>query len=214
MREMISKPTRSAPAGIRRIPQAGFSLAEFLIATLIMLVAAASVFGILAEIQQSVSFQTEVQSVLDNTRLALQTTGRYIRQAGNDPLGIGLTGITIISPTEVRIQSDLTGSAGPGNPDKGDPDGDTNDSAEDVTIRYNGSTRSLEIIPEGGPAQVVAGYISGLSFQYYDADGKPTSNGNAVSTINVTVSGASLLPDPRTHQIFGVQLSSDFQVAT
>ncbi len=214
MRAAIFQQIRSLPAGIRRTCQSGFSLTEFLIATLIMLVAVSYIYGMLSEVQRSLSFQTEVQSVLNNTQLALQMAGRYIRQAGNDPLGSGLAGITIISSTEVRIQSDLTGSAGPGNPDKGDPDGDINDSSEDVTIRYNSSTRSLEIVPGGGPAQVVAGYISGLSFQYYDADGNPTSMGNAVRKINVTVSGASSLPDPQTHQIFGVQLSSDFQVAT
>lgn len=214
MRKAIFRQIRAVLAEVPRTHQAGFSLTEFLIAAFILLVVTFCVYGTLAEVQRSVSFQTEIQSVLNNTQLALQTAGRYVRQAGNDPLGSGLAGITIISSTEVRIQSDLTGSAGPGNPDKGDPDGDTNDSGEDVTIRYNGSTRSLEIIPGGGPAQVVAGYISSLSFQYYDADGKPTSRGDSVRKINVTVSGASLLPDPQTHQMFGVQLSSDFQVAT
>jgi type II secretory pathway pseudopilin PulG len=214
MRKAIFRQIRTAPPAIPGTHQAGFSLTEFLIAALIMLVVTFCAYGTLAEVQRSVSFQTEVQAVLNNTQLALQTSGRYIRQAGNDPLGSGVVGITIISSTEVRIQSDLTGSAGPGNPDKGDPDGDTNDSGEDVTIHYNGSTKSLEIIPGSGPAQVVAGYISGLSFRYYDADGKPTSRGDAVRKINVTVSGASLLPDPQTHQVFGVQLSSDFQVAT
>jgi hypothetical protein len=88
------------------------------------------------------------------------------------------------------------------------------DSNENVTIRYNGATMSLEIIPDGGPAQIVAGYISGLSFRYYDAAGQPAATGKDVRKINVTISGASLLPDPQTRQKFGVQLSSDFQVAT
>ncbi len=214
MNKAIFRQIRAVPAAILRTRQSGFSLTEFLIAAFIMLAVISCVYGTLAEVQRSASFQTEVLSVISNTQFALQTAGRYIRQAGNDPLGRGLAGITIISSTEVRIQSDLTGSAGPGNPDKGDPDGDTNDSGEDVTIRYNSSTRSLEIVPGGGTAQVVAGYISNLSFQYYDADGKQASSGNAVRKINVTVSGASLLPDPQTHQIFSVQLSSDFQVAT
>ena len=194
--------------------QSGFGLVELLISVLILLLTASLAYSVLSEIQRAVSYQSEVQSVLNNTRLAVQTVGRYIRQAGNDPLGSGLPGITIISPTELRIQSDLTGSAGPGDPDKGDPDGDVNDSGENVTIRYNGATRSLEIVPDGGPAQIIAGYISGLSFRYYDAGGQPTAIGNSVRKINVTISGDSPLPDPQTRQKFGVQLSSDFQIAT
>lgn len=194
--------------------QSGFGLAEFLMSSLILLIAALSVFGVLTDVQRSAGYQTEVQSVLNNTRLAMQTVGRYLRQAGNDPLGSGQSGITIVSATEVRVRSDTTGSAGSGNPDKGDPDGDTHDSGEDITIRYNSTTRSLEIITESGAAQIVAGYISGISFQYYDLSGGPTATGNDVRRINVTVSGTSLLPDPVTRRSFGVRLSSDFQVAT
>jgi hypothetical protein len=87
------------------------------------------------------------------------------------------------------------------------------DPNEAVTIRYNGITRSLEIVPDGGPAQIVAGYLSGLSFQYYDADGRQTASGDEVRKINVRISGASLLPDPQTGQVFGVKLSSDFRIA-
>ncbi len=193
--------------------QSGFGLAEFLMATLILLVTASMVYGVIVDVQRSAGYQTEVQSVLNSTRIAIQTVGRYIRQAGNDPKGIGLAAITIISPTEIRIQSDLTGSEGPGNPDKGDPDGDTMDSNEDVTIRYNGAARSLEVVPDGGPAQVIAGYLAGISFRYYDAEGRPTAAGGDVRKINVKISGASLLPDPQTGQIFGMELSSDFQLA-
>jgi hypothetical protein len=193
--------------------QSGFGLAEFLMATLILLITASLVYRLIVEVQRSTGYQTEVQSVLNNTRIAIQTAGRYIRQAGNDPEGSGLAAITIISPTEVRIQSDLTGSGSPANPDKGDPDGDTMDPYEDVTLRYNGMTRSLEIVPDSGPAQVIAGYLSGLSFRYYDAEGRETATGNDVRKINVRISGSSLLPDPQTGKIFGIQVSSDFRLA-
>jgi hypothetical protein len=194
--------------------QSGFGLAEFLVSSLILLVTAASVFGLLSEVQRKTGYQSEVQSVLNNTRLAMQIVGRCLRQAGNDPQGKGIPGISIVGPSEVWIRSDLTGSAGSGNPDKGDPDGDTFDSGEDVTIRYNSTTRSLEIVPRGSSAQVVAGYISGLSFQYYDLAGGPAASGSDVCRVKVTISGTSLLPDPDTHRSFGVQLSSDFQITT
>jgi type II secretory pathway pseudopilin PulG len=197
-----------------RTGESGFGLPEFLISALVMIAAASSVFGLITDLQRSAGYQTEVQSVLNNTRLAMQTVGRYLRQAGNDPAGSGQPGITIVSATEVRVKSDITGSAGPGSPDKGDPDGDTADSGESVTIRYNSTTRSLEIVPEGGPPQIVAGGISGISFQYYNSTGSPAAAGEAVRRINVTISGISLLPGPLTRRNFGVQLCSDFLVAT
>ena len=194
--------------------QSGFGIAEFLISATILLITASSVFGLISEIQYKAGLQAEAQSVLENTQLAMQTVGRHLRQAGNDPQGSGIAGITIVSPTEVRIQSDLTGSAGQQHSDKGDPDGDINDSGENITIRYNSATRSLEIVPDGGSAQIVAGCISGLAFRYYDANGTVITAGSDVHRVNVTISGTSLLPDPQTHRIFGVQLSSDFQAAT
>jgi type II secretory pathway pseudopilin PulG len=203
-----------APASGSGDEQSGFGLVEFLISAAVMLLTAGIAFSVLTDIQRTVSYQTEVQSVLNNTRIAVQTVGRYVRQAGNDPLGSGVSGISIASPSELQVRSDLTGSCGAGNPDNGDPDGDTNDSYENVTIRYNGVTMSLEIVPAGGPAQIVSGYISGLTFRCYDAAGQPAAAGKDVRKINVTISGASLLADPKTRKKFGVQLSSDFQVAT
>jgi type II secretory pathway component PulJ len=194
--------------------ESGFTITEFLVSALLLLVVSAPIFGMLAEIQRAAGYQTEVQAVLNNSRIAMQTLERHIRQAGNDPLGCGLTGISVISPTEVRIQSDLTGSAGSASPDKGDPDGDIDDSGENVTIRFNGTARTLEVVPGGGSAQIVASYISGLSMQYYDANGNVVATGGGVRRVSVTISGTSLLPDPQTRQVFGLQWNSNIEVAT
>ena len=193
--------------------QSGFTLTEFMITASILLVLSSAIFSLLTEIQHAGSYQAEVQMVLNNTRIAMQTAERYIRQAGNDPLDSGVAGITIVSAQEIQIRSDVTGSAGPGNPDKGDPDGDISDSGENIAIRFNNRTQSLEIVTEGGAAQIVAGSISGLSFQYFDAAGNRTATSSEVRKIGISISGASLLPDPRTGRPFGVQLNSEIQIS-
>ena len=190
---------------------AGFALTEFLIAALILFIVASAVFELLAEIQRAAGYQAEVQSVLNNTRIAFQTVERIIRQAGNDPLQSGLCGIVIVSATEVRIRSDRTGSSGAG---KGDPDGDIDDSWEDITIRHNPASQSLEIVPHGGPAQIIANYISDFSMEYYDAQGNPTDSGNEVRRITVIISGSTLRPDPDTKEPFGVKLSETIRIRT
>lgn len=201
--------SQTVPGKLNR--QTGFTLIEFLIASLILLVIASVVFKLLSEIQRAASYQAEVQSVLNNTRIAIQTVERYVRQAGNDPLEIGLSGITIVNATEVQIRSDRTGSSGAG---KGDPDGDIDDPNENITIRYNKKTRSLEIVPHGGPAQIVANHISHLSMQYYNSEGEETTSGYEVRRIVITISGSTLQPDPDTRRIFGVKLSESIRVLT
>lgn len=194
--------------------QSGFTLTELLISILILSVASTALFSILADIQHAAGYQSEVQAVLNNTQIAMQTVQRYVRQAGNDPLDCGAAGITILGPEEMRIRSDITGSAGPGNPDKGDPDGDVRDSSEDIALRYNHRNRSLEVVPAGGAAQIVAGNISGITFSYYNAAGGAAASGTEVRTVGISIFGASLQPDPRTHQYFGVQLDSRIQVSS
>jgi type II secretory pathway pseudopilin PulG len=167
----------------------GFSLVEFLISSIILLILSFSVFNSMTEIEKAATRQADTQEVMDNTRIALEAVTRCIRQAGNDPFDIGITAISIVGPEEVRIRSDLTGSEGPGNPDKGDPDGDINDSGEDISIRYNSMKRRIEMVPGDGPAQIIADRIFGFSLDYFDAEGNPTENGAAVQKIRVGISG-------------------------
>jgi type II secretory pathway pseudopilin PulG len=195
------------------VAEQGFSLVEFLVSSLIVLVMAASVFGLLSNTQRTASYQTEVQGVLENTRLAMETVERILQQAGNDPLHAGFPGITITSATEVRVRSDLTGSAGPGSPDKGDPDGDTDDANEDVTIRFSANALSIELISAGGTAQPIASNISTFTMQYFDGNGVATNTGNDVRRIRFSLTGTSPFPDPQTHRVFSMQLSSDIQLA-
>jgi len=189
----------------------GFSLVELMISTLVVLTISAAVFNLLAETQRSASYQAEMHGVTDNTRIAMETIERYIRQAGNDPLNAGFAGVTVISATSVRLRSDVTGSAGG---DQGDPDGDSTDSGEDVTVQLNAGNNSIEVAPSGGAAQAIANYISGLTLEYYDANGALTNVGSAVRKIGVTITGATTLPNPQTGQIFSIQLRSDVQIAS
>ncbi len=191
----------------------GFSLVEFLLATLVLFVVAGAIFGLLAQTQRTASYQTEVQAVLENTRIAMETVQRIIRQAGNDPHHVGFDGITITSSTEVEVRSDLTGSGGVGNGDRGDPDGDTSDSGEDVTIRYNATAHTIELVPQGGTATAIATNIYAFDMQYLDPTGTATLVGSAVRRVTISLTGASALPDPQTGQVFSLQLTGDVQIA-
>lgn len=193
--------------------ESGFTLAELLAAVTVLLIFAASAFGVLADIQRTAAFQSEIQQVLENTRMALETATRYLRHCGNDPHASRFDALEIIDHATVRLRSDVTGSRGPADPDKGDPDGDTSDATEDVTLSYNAGAQTLEVAAPGGGAQVVATNISAFSLEYRDSAGAPTNAGGAVHVVRVNLTGKSGLRDPRTRQYFSLALASDVQIA-
>lgn len=201
------------PPGNQFAVERGFTVVEFLVSSAIVLVISGSIFGVLAQTERTAAYQMQVLEVLEDTRMALETIERILGQAGNDPYRIGFPAITIISPAEVRVQSDLTGSAGPGSPDKGDPDGDVDDANEDVTIRFDSGEQSIELVPAGTSAQPIASGITAFSLQYFDRNGNATDVGSDVTRIRVTITGASSYPDPQTGRVFSMQLGSDIQLA-
>lgn len=207
MRRTTRAHDRSAASG-----EAGFSLVEFLMSTLILLAVSAAVFTMMAETQRTATYQTEVQGVLENSRIAMDTLERYIKQVGNNPSSAAFEPVTVTSSTQVRLRSDLTGSA-TGQSDKGDPDGDTSDVGEDVTISYDATSRQIRVTPQGGAAQPIADYISAFTLDYYDESGTATTVGANVRKIRITITGSSTLAHPQTGKTYGVQLQSDVQIA-
>jgi len=187
---------------------AGFSLVEMLIAVAILGVVAASLFPLLNDFQRETACRSETQAVLDNIRVAVETLEKYIRQAGNNPYGAGFQGITIVSDRAVTIRADIKGSHGA---DKGDPNGDIDSSDETVTLRFNPANQSVEIV-SGGTAQIVCNHVSDLKFRYYDSDGNLTIDGNKVRRIAVTISGFADRPDPKTREVFGIELEREIRI--
>jgi len=217
--------------GSRTKQEPGFTMVEFVISAVILLLISAALFTILAETQRSSSYQTEVQAVMDNTRIAMDTVEGYVRQAGNDPckaagfVGIGDGGV--MTATSVRLRSDLTGSARCATPgctcletdstlrDKGDPDGRTDAAGEDVTISYDSATSTVNITPQGAAAvQPIANYISAFTLQYFDQNGIATAVGANVLKIKITMTGTTTLANPQTKKTFGQTVTSDVQIAT
>jgi hypothetical protein len=189
--------------------ESGFALAEFIISAAIIMSLSAGIFSMLTDVQSTSSYQTEVLSVMENTRVAMNTMERHIVQAGNNPLNIpGFTPVTATSPRDVRLCSDLTGSAGS---DLGDPDGIIDDTDEDISFQYNYEDRSIEIVA-GGATRTLSNYISLLTLEYYDVNGSPTMVGADVRRIRVIITGTSNAANPRTHKVFGLTLTGDFSI--
>jgi Tfp pilus assembly protein PilW len=187
--------------------ETGFSLAEFLISALILLVISGSIFMMLAQTQRAASYQTEIQAVLENMRIALNTLERVFRQAGSNPTSAAFAGVNSMTSQGVRILADLTGAGG-----TGDPDGATTGPDEDITVSYDSTSRSIRLASGNGTPQPIANYISNFQLQYFDDTGAATTLNTAVRKIRVTVTGASALADPQTNQRYSLQIASDVEL--
>ncbi len=194
--------------------QSGFSLVEFLLTSLITLVIACAAFALLADVQRAAFRQADAQDAQNNVRSAMDAVVRNLRHAANDPLGAGFDGITIVSPAEVRLRSDFTGSEGTSDPDKGEADGDTDDSAEDVVLRYNAADRALEIVPGGGSPQAIASNISAFDLRFVDAEGNETAQATAIRAAKISITGEGALPDPFSKRPFSIQIIGYVRIAT
>jgi prepilin-type N-terminal cleavage/methylation domain-containing protein len=205
-----ARPQEGATIPGQAAAEQGFSLLEFMLSSLILLILSAAIFGLLSQTQRTGSYQTEVQGVIENTRFAMDVIVRVLQQAGNSASGSSGSGIDITSATQVRVRSDLTGSGSswsPSEPDSGEPDGDTSDAGEDVTIRYNAAARTIELGATTSP-QPIACNISAFSMQYYDNSGFITNIGGNIYKVRVSLTGTSSYPDPQTGKVFSMQISS------
>lgn len=187
----------------------GFSLPETLIASCLVALIGAAAFGMLGDLQQTASIQADMQSALEGTIVSLDMVGRFLRQAGNDPRAMSFTGIAAFAVDQIRVRADCTGSAAPGNPDKGDADGDTDDAYEDIVIRRDRNADTIVLVTAGGGAQTVAENISGLALQFFDSFGNETISGSGAARARITVNGSCRTIDPRTRRPPGLRLSCD-----
>jgi hypothetical protein len=194
-----------SPSGQENLQESGFALSEFLISTVLILSLSAGIFTMLTDVQSTSGYQTEVLNAMDNSRIAMGTLERFILQAGSNPTTAALTPVTITDDKKVRLCADLTGASG-----TGDPDGFITGPNEDVTIQYNRTAKTIEIVTPGAGTQTLARYITNFSMQYFDKDGIATTVGADVRMIRVTVTGSSTLANPKTGRIYGQTVTSDF----
>jgi prepilin-type N-terminal cleavage/methylation domain-containing protein len=191
----------------------GFSLIEFLIAAALLTLLSGWALSALAEMQKTASSRAEMESVMENCRETADAITRIIRQAGNDPQRKGIVPISTCGKSELRVRSDSTGSGGLSNPDKGDPDGDTLDTGEDILIRHNPGSLSVETVSPAGAAQPIAGQISEVSFRYWDFQGNEAASCSDIRRITLSITAVSSIRDPKGGKPFSICVQTQIRLA-
>jgi prepilin-type N-terminal cleavage/methylation domain-containing protein len=115
------------------VNESGFTLVEFLIASLILAIVLGGTVTLATRVQQGYQFQLDDAVVEQEARYALDWIARDLRSADSDPYGVVPAALgVIIDPNggaaaddSIRVQADIGGNG---------PDGDIGDAGENITI--------------------------------------------------------------------------------
>ena len=171
-----------------RPSQAGFSMIELLISTVIMSIVLGMVLQILASLQEDYLDQSELLEIQTNAVTALDTMVRLVRMAGSNPEDITLTALDADPDSNdvydsIRIQADW-------NP----ADGALDDAYEDVA--FTTSNDVLMISEQGATATPFLEGINAITFSYLDAAGAaiadPEANVGDIVTVRIALTAQTI----------------------
>lgn len=189
--------------------ESGFSLPELLVSCLLLALLSGAAFGFLNDVARVAGRQADLQSARTGLLLGLDAARRLLQQSGNNPCAASVIGTSTYGPGRWHVQADLTGSAAPAQPDKGDPDGDNADSYEDIVIRHDSSADTLGLESVGGGVQIVADGVAAFSLRFFDASGAEVGAEGKATRARVEITTVTRSPDLRTRRNSAIQLSSD-----
>jgi type II secretory pathway pseudopilin PulG len=166
----------------RATSEAGFTLAEMLVVTVIIVLTLGITTTALVQTQRNYSAQRERLETAHQARAAVEIMSRLIRMSGNNPYGIAMTPITTGNTDAdpffdwIRVQADW-------NP----ADGDLNDPYEDITFTAAGGNltkfepslvadATLGVPPPDTAPVVFAENVAGLDIAYRDTNDNAIAN--------------------------------------
>ena len=203
--------TPKGPSGSRKgLQESGFSIAEVLVATAVMLTVLMAVYMVYDTAQQNQSRGLAKAAVQQDVRATFERMARELRSAGYTPSKSGCTspptgGITALSSTPVSVTflTDVDGDpAAPGYSCTDQvtytfvPPANSTKPCDDSDPQTIGKiTRSVQAWngtgwnPATPTASVAARCITALAITYYDASGTPTTTAANVVRLNMSMTG-------------------------
>ncbi len=171
-----------------RKSMAGFSLVECLAALGILSLVVPSALGFLAAFRQQNAAEEAAQEMEANRKIVLDRVTLLVEQAGNNPLGIGLTPIQLNGSTGITVESDTNDGA------DGPPDGKLDGAFEQVTVEWDPTTRQVYQRSGKGTRQPLATEVSLFRVQGWDAAAQPAAVMENVAWVSVYVRAEKLSP--------------------
>lgn len=187
---------------MRNIKQQGFTLVELLVALAMSGVVAAAAIGFFISQQRAHTAQEQVTLMQQNLRTSLDFMTRELRVAGYNPtaqtatpMGFSTPGLNTITFTLDfhGLESDGIDNDGNGTvDDEVGPDGDSNDSREQITYSMNPAANTFQLrrkssAAAGAANEVLADGIEAIAFAYaYDGNDADTIPDTFVNAAGAT----------------------------
>ncbi len=163
----------------------GMSLVELIITVSILGVVMLAVTSVLLSSSRSEARTMRRAEIQASSRQALALMTTELRQAGADPASpaLGFAGIVDGGANRIRVRADLNG----------DRAIQTTEPSEDVTYRFNDTTRVITRDPGTGPAPILA-HVTAMQLTYFDAANQPlgplplsVANAARVTSMGLTI---------------------------
>jgi type IV pilus assembly protein PilW len=183
---MIHKPSKPRLSNQRALSilggNAGFTLAELLIAMAIMTIVLTAIVSLFTSLNRMYTTQGVAAGVQQVTRVGIDIMTRNIRMAGFDPLGSRTAGIFQATDNNLRFKYDKDG----------DGTIDTNaigEDNEDIAYLLNGNNQLIQQLNgKSSSNKSLVDNVSDLRFRYLDADGDMVTNDvDAIRTVVVSL---------------------------
>lgn len=154
--------------------QAGFTLADLLVATALLGLVMAGVLGVMRSGIASYRWGAARVEAQQFARAALERMAKELRSAGYDPRAAGLEAIAVAEPTRVVLQFDLDG------------DGVLDPTSERVTWLLRPGETILRR-DAGGGAQPIVNGVKRFALTYFDARGAETTDPSVVALVRMEI---------------------------
>ncbi|MFC1882907.1 PilW family protein [Thermodesulfobacteriota bacterium] len=161
---------------------AGFTLAELLLAMGIMLIVVAAIVSLFTSLNRMYTTQGVAAGVQQVTRTGIDIMTRNIRMAGFNPLNINPVGFVQAESSSIRFQYDTNGSGTIATNATGDDN-------EDMAYLLNGNNQLIrQLNGKTNSNQSLVDNVSTLAFRYFNEDDDMVTNElAAIRTVEISL---------------------------
>jgi Tfp pilus assembly protein PilX len=190
--------------------QQGFTLVEFLIATLVTMMVVAGAVSVTSQMQLTYNTQLDRAGARDEARFAADWIAREVRTAGANPYTITTSNCPAAGTAFLPIRLDpdgdgtdddvrLNADSNPPNGLLGGNAGACTEANEDVTIAHDPGTRVVTRLDNnlgGAPEAMTDSVITQLQFIYLNAARAVTANPATIAFVQIVATAQGQRMDP------------------
>ena len=212
--------------GHRLHDEAGFTLTELMVATLVGFITLGAAVQVATGVQRGYTRQMDSSAYIEEANFALDWIERTLRSAGSNPYAITASNCPAagtaflplrLDPNANGLDDDIRINADVGLPNAllGGDTGACTEADEDITIAFDAATRTItkqDNNIDAAPLPMSDAVITGLQFSYLDSNRLATAVPAAIAFVGVAVTAQAAEMNANTGRFDTVTLSSEVRL--